>query len=135
MAIINWSEALSVEITEIDQQHQRLIDLINKLHDSMKAGQGNAKVGEILSELTAYTRFHFNIEEKYFQQYGYPEHARHKAAHDELTRKVKALEEEHRAGKITITIEVMNFLRDWVSTHILKADKMYAPFLRDRGLH
>lgn len=134
MPIINWNEQLSVDIPEIDKQHKRLIELVNRLHDAMKAGQGNAIVASILSELISYTAFHFDTEEKYFEQFGYPERAHHTMEHDELTRKAKALEQEHRAGKLTITIEVMNFLRDWLNTHILKSDKKYAPFLREKGL-
>jgi hemerythrin len=134
MAHITWNDSMSVQIAEIDKQHQCLIELVNRLHDSMKAGQGNAIIGAILSDLLNYTNFHFNTEEKYFQQYGYPEYLRHKMQHDELTKQAKALNESHIKGKLTITIEVMNFLRDWLKTHIMESDKKYASFLCGKGL-
>jgi hemerythrin len=134
MALISWSNALSVNIKELDDQHKCLIELVNNLHDAMKAGKGNAIIGPILSDLLSYTSFHFATEEKYFQQYAYPEFPRHKKEHDELTKKTKELNASYREGKLTITIEVMTFLKDWLSNHILVSDKKYSPFLCSRGL-
>jgi hemerythrin len=134
MALITWNDTLSVNIKEIDDQHKCLIELVNKLHDSMKAGKGNTIIGPILSDLLSYTSFHFSTEEKYFKQYAYPEYLRHKMQHDELTQKTKALDASHKEGKLTITIEVMAFLKDWLSTHILESDKKYSAFLCSKGL-
>jgi hemerythrin len=134
MAIITWNETFAVNIKMIDDQHKRLIELINVLHDSMKAGKGNDLIGPILSDLLSYTVFHFTTEEKLFQEYAYPEYLRHKKEHDDLTGKVKAFSNDFRAGKISVTIEVMHFLRDWLSNHILGSDKKYAPFLTNKGI-
>jgi hemerythrin len=134
MPIINWNDKMSVNIGEIDKQHQCLIELVNNLHDSMKAGKGNAVMGPILTDLLNYTQFHFATEEKYFQQYSYPEYLLHKMQHDELTKKTKELNASFQAGKMTISIEVMNFLKDWLSNHILGSDKKYSPYLCSKGL-
>ena len=131
MALITWSDQLSVNIKEIDDQHKCLVELVNRLHAAMKAGKGNSVIGPILSDLLSYTSFHFATEEKYFRQYAYPEYRRHKMEHDELTQKTKALNESCAEGKLTITLEVMNFLRDWLRNHILVSDKKYAPFLQN----
>ena len=134
MALINWNDSMSVRIQEIDKQHQRLIELVNRLHEAMKTGKGNAAIGPILSDLLNYTQFHFSTEEKYFEKYKYPEYFRHKTEHDELTQKTKELAASYKEGKISITIEVMNFLKDWLSTHILGSDKKYSTFLCNKGL-
>ena len=134
MALITWNDSFSVNIKKIDEQHRCLIELVNKLHDSMKAGQGNTVIGLILTDLLNYTSFHFSTEEAYFEQYAYPEHFRHKIEHDELTKKAKSLQASHKAGKLTITIEVMNFLKEWLSNHILSSDKRYSSFLVSKGL-
>jgi len=135
MAIISWNDTLSVRVKEIDIQHQRLVELVNKLHDSMKAGKGNDVLGPILSDLVKYTVFHFSTEEKYFQKFGYPEFQQHKKQHDDLTNKAKALKTSFEQGKQTISIEVLTFLKDWLSGHILGSDKKYGPFLNSKGLH
>jgi hemerythrin-like metal-binding protein len=134
MPLISWSDNLSTDIRKIDDQHKCLIELVNRLHESMKSGQGNAVIGTILEDLLNYTVFHFSTEEAYFRQYAYPEHLLHKKEHDALTQKTKALQASHREGKLTITLEVMNFLRDWLRNHILQSDQKYAPFLRSKGV-
>jgi hemerythrin len=134
MPIIFWSDQLSVNIKELDNQHQCLIELINRLHDSMKSGKGNAVIGPILMDVIKYTEFHFATEEKYFQKYAYPEFLQHKKQHDELTQKAKQLKADFEKGKLSISIEVMHFLRDWISNHILGSDKKYGPFLASKGL-
>jgi hemerythrin len=134
MVLISWSEALSVNIKELDDQHKCLIELVNRLHDAMKAGKGNAVIGPILTDLLSYTSFHFATEEKYFQQYGYPEFPHHKKEHDDLTQKTKTLNASYQEGKLTITLDVMTFLKNWLSNHILGTDKKYSTFLNSRGL-
>jgi hemerythrin len=134
MPIISWNDNFSVGIKEIDAQHQCLIELVNKLHDSMKAGKGNAVLGPVLEDLLKYTQFHFSTEEKYFRKYGYPEYLQHKQQHDDLTQKALELKSNFEKGKLTISIEVMNFLKDWLSSHILGVDKKFGPFLLSKGL-
>jgi hemerythrin len=135
MALITWSDALSVNIKKIDDQHKCLVELVNKLHDAMKAGKGNAVIGPILEDLLNYVSFHFTTEETYFKKFSYPEYAQHKKQHDDLTQKTKALNASYREGKLTITLEVMNFLKDWLSTHILGSDKKYSAYLCSKGLN
>jgi hemerythrin len=135
MALITWNDTLSVNIREIDSQHQRLVELVNRLHDSMKSGKGNDVVGPILSDLVRYTVSHFATEEAYFKKFAYPDCVQHKKEHDDLTVKAKALKAGFEQGKMTISIEVMNFLKDWLSNHILGSDKKYAPYLNGKGLH
>ncbi len=135
MPLISWSDNFATDIKKIDDQHKCLIDLINRLHDSMKTGKGNAVIESILDDLLNYTVFHFSTEEAYFKQYAYPESILHKKEHDELTEKTKALQASHRDGKLTISIEVMNFLRDWLRNHILQSDQKYASFLRSKGVY
>jgi hemerythrin len=134
MALIAWSNQLSVNIAEIDNQHRCLIEKINKLHDEMKAGKENKIIGAILSDLIDYTVFHFYTEEQYFHKYQYPEFLRHKAEHDMLRTKAKKLSADFTSGKISIMVETLNFLRDWISNHILKSDKKYEEFFRAKGL-
>jgi hemerythrin len=134
MALISWNDTFAVNIKKIDDQHKSLIDLVNQLHDAMKAGKGSTALGPILSDLINYTSFHFSTEEAYFQQYAYPDKASHKKEHDDLTQKAKSLQASHKEGKLTVTIEVMNFLKDWLSNHILTSDKKYSPYLRGKGL-
>lgn len=134
MPLFQWTPDLSVNIKEIDTQHKKLIDLINLLHDSMKTGKGKDVMGKVLKELTDYTVYHFNTEEKLFEKHGYPEYLQHKRMHDDLTKQVKDIKSRFEAGQVTITVEVMSFLKDWLNNHIRQSDKKYSAFLNSKGV-
>ena len=134
MPIMSWTNAYSVGIAEIDQQHKKLIDLINSLHDAMAKGQAKAVIGKTLGELINYCASHFATEEKLFDKYDYPEAADHKDKHQKMTAKVLALQSQFQQGKVTITLDVMDFLQQWLDKHILGTDKKYSSFLNSKGV-
>lgn len=134
MALMNWESKFSVGIKEIDDQHKKLFDLINSLHDAMKAGKGKDALGKVLIELVNYTVYHFGTEEKLFQKYAYPETTAHKKEHADLTKQATELKAKFEKEGGAITIDVMNFLRDWLNNHILKIDMKYVPFLKSKGV-
>ena len=134
MALIDWSNDLGTKINSIDEQHKKLISLINGLHEAMKIGAGRAVTGQVIDELLNYTITHFSNEERLMTAHGYPGYAGHKKEHDEFTQKVKKLDEDYKAGKLAITIEIMRFLKDWLTTHIKGTDQKYSPFLLGKGV-
>lgn len=135
MALITWDDSkFSVNIKEIDVQHKKLVELINLLHDAMKAGQGKDALGKVLNELISYTVSHFGTEERLFQQHGYPDIAKHKKEHEDLKKKAIELKTEFEKGAAMITPNVLNFLRDWLTNHIMKVDKAYSAFLNGKGV-
>lgn len=130
---MKWTDEYSVGIEELDEQHKHLVNLVNDLHGAMRVGKGREVVATVLTELVAYTVYHFQAEERLFEQYEYPERVEHKRQHDDLTAKVAELKEAFDRGKAMITIEIMDFLSDWLNVHILKQDNAYSAFLRSRG--
>jgi len=134
MALINWQPNYSVNIKEIDLQHRKLIDVINKLHDAMKSGKGKEVMSKILGELVDYTNYHFGNEEKLFDQYGYSESRTHKRQHSDLVKQVVNYKNDFETGKSMLTMELMNFLKDWLTKHILDSDKQYSSFLNSKGV-
>lgn len=135
MALIQWNEDLSVKVSEIDKQHQKLVSMINELDEAMRNGKGKAVLEPILKALAAYTRVHFQTEENYFEQFNYPDIDSHKQEHAKFVRKVSEFTEGFEKGTLGLSINVMTFLSDWLKNHIKGTDKKYGPFLNDRGLH
>lgn len=125
MVLFEWNDKYSVGIDKFDTQHKRLIELINNLHDGMKEGKGKETLGAILQELLAYTKFHFGEEEKLMQITNYQDFEKHKVAHDQFTSKVENFINDYSAGNSFLALEVMNFLKDWLITHIQGIDKLY----------
>jgi len=134
VALINWSDEYSVKINSIDQQHSKLVELINQLHSAMKEGKGKEAIGRIISELISYTKVHFTHEESLMVKHSYPGYLKHKALHDELVNQVLEIEKELKSGKTVISQDVLNFLKKWLVEHIVGTDKQYTTFMNSKGV-
>jgi len=133
--LIVWSERYSVGISRIDEQHQRLIDLINDLHGAMLEKQEEPELSKILDGLAAYAVSHFATEETLMKKFGYPDYERHKGEHDRLMAQVRLLLEKSRTNKAELTQEVMTFLQRWLIGHIVNVDKRYTAHLNAAGVN
>ena len=129
-----WSDTYSVKIGIIDMQHKNLVNMINDLHQAMMTRTGKEHLGKILSNLIKYTQAHFKTEEGIMESHQYPEYENHKLMHERLTKTVLDFQGKFRRNEIGLTIEVMDFLKNWLSNHILGVDKKYAPFLNAQGV-
>ena len=69
------------------------------------------------------------------QTHAYPDFLAHKSEHDHLTERVMDLQRGFRSNEVRLTIEAMEFLKDWLRHHILGSDKKYSPFLNTKGVH
>jgi len=134
MALISWSDTMSVGVAKIDKEHKGLIDLINLLHGEMLAGKSKDALGVVLDKLIAYTKSHFSYEEMLFRTHSYPQADAHGKEHSALTQKALALQTDLKAGKSVISAPVLDFLRDWLTNHILKQDMAYKLFFAGKGL-
>jgi hemerythrin len=134
MALIKWNDNLSVNVSEIDNQHQQLIKLINNLDDAMKQGKGKLILGKIVTGLVEYTAFHFSTEEKYFAQFGYEDAENHVREHRGFVEKASDFKMKLDAGSIGLSTDIMNFISDWVKKHIQGSDKKYSAFFNEHGL-
>lgn len=134
MAFINWTDKYSVGIKDIDNQHLKLVEILNELHEAMKAGKGKDIIYSTIGKLVDYTIYHFSLEENYLSKYSYPEYKKHKDAHQEFVVKIKEYQANISNGTTPVTIELIGFLRDWVLKHVQGMDKNYGPYLNSKGL-
>jgi hemerythrin-like metal-binding protein len=134
MALIDWNDELSVGVCEMDLQHQKLVDLINQLHDSMRQRRGRQRVGQVVAELVSYAEEHFSAEEHLLSKHEYPGRARQTSEHGRFIQKIGEFRRRIELGNLSLSIEVMDFLRDWLTGHIQKSDKEYGPYLNERGV-
>lgn len=134
MEFIEWNETLSVGVKVFDKEHQQLVALINKLNNALTAGGAKKTMEDILQSLVNYTKIHFKHEEDYMKLYDYPDYNSHKKEHDALTEQVLDFSERYRMGKVTFSLELMNFLKDWLTNHILVSDKKYKDFFLSMGV-
>ena len=134
MALITWANELSVGIDSIDEQHKTIINMINALNDALADGSALEIIHKIFDGLAVYTIIHFDYEEKLFEQYGYAESAIHIAEHKALRDQVDELKIKMDNGDFMISIEVLSFLKTWLTHHILKTDMAFSEFLISKGV-
>jgi hemerythrin len=134
MALIEWNSGLSVNVGEIDRDHKELVRMINDLNQAMKDRKGKEVLGGIVSSLAAYATTHFAREEKYFDKFTYPARAGHKKEHDDFVHKVSGFQKGFEDGQIALSVEVMRFLSDWLTGHIMGSDKKYSALFNEKGL-
>lgn len=134
MEFIEWGEHLSVGVTVFDNEHKQLVSLVNKLNHALISGSAKKTMEEILQNLVNYTKIHFKHEEDYMLLYDYPEYEKHKKEHDALTDQVMDFYSRYQEGKTVFSLELMNFLKDWLTNHILISDKKYKNFFKSKNV-
>lgn len=119
-----WNDKLSVGVAKIDEDHKRLVCLINELYDGIIAGRSDELLGGILDELVAYTQYHFAREEKYCEKIRYISTDAHKKEHHSMILWVTDVQNRYRNQTLVApSLEVMNYLKDWLFDHIIRSDK------------
>jgi hemerythrin len=134
MGMILWRDDFSVDIQEIDEQHKSLVALINQLYEALSTKQHRDQVGEILHELVNYTLTHFAVEEALMRLMQYPDYEAHKQSHDQIAHKVQQFHADFQQDKADVDMELLMFLKEWLTTHIMDVDKRYAPHLKRHGV-
>ncbi len=134
MEKIEWNEGFSVGVRKLDEQHKVLIDMINKMIEMQNITVDSEVVSEVLNKMTEYANFHFNTEENLLKEHGYPEYEAHKAMHKVFRKKTVAFCMDTMVHKKSIPEEIVSYLKDWLTHHILTEDMRYKPFFKEKGV-
>lgn len=132
--IIEWSDELSIGIPEIDIEHRFLVALVNGLHSKILANESQQSLAETFSHLIRYTEKHFRNEEAVMQAVGFPLLEQHQDQHFDLADHATDLCRAYLSGAKSIDLELLAFLKDWISHHILIEDSKIADYLGDRSV-
>lgn len=130
---MNFSKAMAVGYKAIDEQHIRWIELINAVYNSLIQKSSKSQFGTILKELVDYTVWHFGFENKMMEKYSYPDKESHMKLHKDFIAEVKKLYERHQAGEEIIGVNVLEFLKTWLSNHIMTIDVKLGAYLESKG--
>jgi len=129
MPLLSWNDSYSVGVKTIDQQHAVLFGMLNELHAAMMKGEAKNAVGPLLEKLVKYTLEHFAYEERMMQAANYPNFAAHRTRHADLTKQVSDFMVRYKRGDLSLNIELLQFLSNWLTKHIQHEDKLYSPFM------
>ena len=132
MAYFEWADDLVIDNGPIDEDHRKLVNLVNELHTATSQGYGQEIVAKILDSLITYTAEHLQREEHVMVSINFPHLERHKIGHVEFTNSLRDLQKKYEAGSITVASQLSTVLRDWLSLHIRRSDKELVVFLKKR---
>jgi hemerythrin len=123
MAYLVWSDVLETGIDVIDDQHKRIVEYINELHDA-RATDDKQKIGDVIDELVDYTVSHFAFEESLMEQAGYPFLTPHQRVHQLFINKVSGFVQRYQDGE-EVSGDLLNMLQRWLVNHIKSEDGDY----------
>ena len=120
-----WSDQFRTGNEKIDKQHQRLVQIINNLGESLQIGaENNVRLG-LLNDLVEYTRYHFSYEEQFMQEHHYAEEdlQNHLKIHQQFVDKILQAQQDYLLQPEKVSDDLLDFLVDWLTNHILRMDK------------
>lgn len=127
MPLMNWDSSLDVGVNKMNDEHQQILSLMNRIYDAREAGQTGPDIITLLERLGQVTIDHFRDEEAYMEKIGYPGITSHKLIHKDLLDKFTAFASEIRANGGEVPEKFLTFLKLWLSAHIRGIDMKYGP--------
>ena len=131
--MIKWTSEYQMNIPDIDKEHQSLFEKLNEFYDGMENGSSKERLGELIKGLLDYAKIHFSNEEKYMESIGFPGLEKHRKEHESFIRKATEFYDKYQSGKLILSLEVTNFIKEWITHHIKSEDKQYAMFAGTAG--
>ena len=132
--LIKWTDEFSVGVARMDEQHRRLIRMINRLLQKPEATTQSESISDLLTEMTGYASEHFRAEEELMSEYGYPRLEDQRLQHKEFRRKTVDFCSATTIGASSVPNTMLTYLREWLVHHILREDMEYKSFFQDKGL-
>jgi hemerythrin len=135
MDFMTWTPEMSVGVKALDDDHKKLIGIINQLHFGIEAGHKKEILTAVLDHLVDYTRYHFAREEELLTKANYPATEAHLIEHYNFISKIANVQTRFKAAPVAmLDLELMSFLRSWLFSHIQGSDKKYGPHLNGQGI-
>jgi len=128
---VEWNNGFLLNIDEIDQHHEHLVQLFNKMYDEFTSNAPPEALGPVLHDLVDYATYHFLTEERYMEERGYPALKDHKDDHKSFILKITKLRKLFEKGDRGLSFETVVFLKNWISSHILIADVAFGKFVAE----
>jgi hemerythrin len=128
MPILLWDTEFEVGIGQFDQHHKHLINLLNETNNAFTAGAGRGKIGNALDTLIGCATCHLKAEELFMQEHKYKGLQQHYGEHSQFTLRVIEIQTDFHSGKIDLSHEILSFMNNWITTHILKTDTEFGRF-------
>ncbi|MFW5890422.1 MAG: bacteriohemerythrin [Marinilabiliaceae bacterium] len=131
--MIRWTSEYQMNIPEIDKEHYSLFEKLNQFYQGLEDGSSKERLGQLIKGLLDYAKIHFSNEEKYMESIGFPELDNHREEHEAFIKKASEFYDKYQSGKLVLSLEVTNFIKEWITNHLKQEDKQYAVFAGTAG--
>jgi hemerythrin-like metal-binding protein len=131
MAYFEWADDLTIDQGPIDEDHRKLVDLVNALHAAAQQGISRSSVGERMAELIFYTQDHLIREEELMAAIGFPDLAEHKQSHILFLSHLHDYQTDFQKGDAANAIALAALLKNWLANHIREGDGELRDYLRN----
>jgi len=121
---IRWTEAFSVKVESLDQQHRELFARVAALSSALSRGEGGIVADSVLAGLVAYANQHFADEEALTAHHEFPSLSSHRAEHDKFRKQIAIFLEDHKQGKLGVPAQLLLFMQRWLKQHVTHTDKV-----------
>lgn len=132
--LIVWDDTYDLEVGVIDDQHKKMIGIINELYHAIRNSTERENLPDIITELTEYADYHFITEEKFFVEFNYKDKEAHMASHQAYRQKIADFLRDYHNDETILPINMMRFLSEWWSGHIRGEDRGYVELFHKNGL-
>ena len=132
--MIKWEDKYSVSISMIDEEHKKLIGILNKVIFTKEHNDKPGELMDVLMEMTNYALTHFKMEEAYMKEFNYSEYQDHKEEHRGFYTEAISYYDKLIKGDYQIANEIIEYLKWWLVNHIQVTDKKYIACFNENGL-
>lgn len=136
MQLFVWDPQFSTGLPELDEQHRSLIDVFNRLHDTLfhataRPGERDAALRRAFDRLVNYARAQFTAEENLMREVGIDERHQHKhrRQHEQFIINLREMWSA-RDAQADLHGRLMGFLVSWIGLHVLGVDPSMARQVR-----
>lgn len=133
MEAIKWENKYEIGVKIIDDQHKRLIKLINKVIDESNEPDSAKLIADTLEEMLSYALTHFKTEEAILKEAGYPQFTEHRKEHLDFIKKTSELSIKFDLSNNELRNEILGYLKDWLMHHIFEEDLEFRDFLKEKA--
>ncbi|MCU7940281.1 MAG: bacteriohemerythrin, partial [gamma proteobacterium symbiont of Bathyaustriella thionipta] len=129
MKSFQWDKHFITGLSEVDQQHKQLVDIINKFSDHLSKNElVYDDIESIFAELADYTQYHFDEEEEMMSSMGIDQRhlGNHIEGHQNFLQEVKSLHNHMSPENADSAKYLLEFLIHWLAYHILGTDQNMA---------
>ena len=132
--MVEWEDKFSAGISEIDEEHKKLIGILNKAVSANEHNDNTVETLELLGDMIEYSHKHFSMVEAYMLKFKFPEYQLHKKEHLDFTDMTIRNYHDFISGDYQIANEILEYLKQWLVNHILVTDKKYIDCFKGNGL-